>query len=79
MLKRPIIEGARVAYDVPLGLVRDDCGPPLRRLRPGRGEVLSVDARRGKAWILLNGEVHPRSVPADELRTDTGQCARRRS
>ena len=68
MIPRPVLEGERVQYDVDLGLDCDGCGKRHRRIRRAAGEVLSVDGRRRRAWILLEGEVHPRSVPLNELR-----------
>lgn len=68
MIARSVLECERVEYDVDLGLDCDGCGRRHRRMRRAAGEVLSLDGRRQRAWILLDGEVHPRSVPLNELR-----------
>lgn len=62
------LAGERVEYDAPSGYARDDCGRRLRVSRPTHGDVLSVEVERGKAWILLDGDVEPRLVPFAELK-----------
>lgn len=62
------LRGDRVTVDVRRGATYDRAGCLVDVITATPGYVLHVDEANGRAWVVLDGDIHPRSVPWDELR-----------